>query len=397
MEVKWSLEGETFAEAQVSAYASYFSQDDSGDAMKYRWLPVFVLSKEHFQIGLAFFGVGGRWVFSEICKHSTDRLDLLQLLRFCNFFIDAAQYHKSKIQLCNTDLVDCNGNAILKEYIFIGTRVLLGKECDDHTQRKTLKFFATEKAAQSAILKETEGTEILQYVRKPTLVEGCGGKSGDGMWAVMDNYIEGTRKITYSHLLDLCEQINTLYLANFVHGDLRAPNIRFVRGGKVFLIDFELAGCFTGLEEAKFPDNINKEAFGPNAREVVSGGMAISPNFDWLCLADLLQNMGCKKAAGYALNGDIQELNSELLTLQNEGNIPNESECEKIARFGNIFTLPNLRGLDNSRLDCFYSKRYIGGKLAESRRGPSSQTTGQTRRTLGGARAVTNRDENNSG
>jgi hypothetical protein len=141
--------------------------------------------------------------------------------------------------------------------------------------------------------------DVLKSPRVATVVLGCGADEG-GIYAVMESYLRETVLIKYAHFIDLTRKVGILSKDGFVHCDLRRPNIRFLDDGTVTLIDFKWAGK---VGVAKFPPNVNKKVFGNRARQLIQDGRVICREFDWACLADLLDQINCENAATFAGNG----------------------------------------------------------------------------------------------
>ena len=84
MEVTWEIDDSQFPESQACAYASWFN---SVGSYNHTWLPTFVLTKTHYQIGVAIKSIQNHWGFSEIAMYSKDDVpfrveDVDPLLRF---------------------------------------------------------------------------------------------------------------------------------------------------------------------------------------------------------------------------------------------------------------------------------------------------------------------------
>ena len=85
---------------------------------------------------------------------------------------------------------------------------------------------------------------------------------------VVMEYIEGTTAAKSPHWPNdareqVKEALQKLHAAQFVHGDLRGPNVIF-SGGKAFLIDFDWAGR---VNEARYPRNLSGSVKWPRAAE----------------------------------------------------------------------------------------------------------------------------------
>ena len=126
MEVKWSREKDKFPESQATAYAHLFLMSGCIYAS---WLPVFVLSKGHFQCGIEFGAIGNRWAYTEIADYSSDVSpenddDIIHMLRLAQFFVRAANFHRTNAVPEIPHLVDKNGEVLIKFPKAIGSRVL---------------------------------------------------------------------------------------------------------------------------------------------------------------------------------------------------------------------------------------------------------------------------------
>jgi hypothetical protein len=306
LEIKWKS-GNEFPEAQGCAVASSFWK---ASAIRQPWMPLFILSRNDYRIGVAFRAVGDRWAFSEIVQclkegpfECSNDYDVIRLLHFSQFFFQSAMYSLSiavEPEQCNW-LVDRNGERLLDNLQVIGERVLLGDSPtslinpSENGQQKVVKFFANRLNASNAIERQKTIAQCLNYTVNPKLIEGCGAVQGaDGMCAVVDNYIEETEFLICNHFISLTEQIYALYKHGLVHGDLRLLNVLFLKDGTVNLIDFEWSGKFG---EARFPKEVNIGAFGNNSQWSISPGALIPREFDWYCLADLMDAIGCPKAS----------------------------------------------------------------------------------------------------
>ncbi len=87
MELKWDFDSSQFPESQACACASWFS---SAGSLIHTWVPTFVLTKSHYQIGVAFNSLGDHWGFSQIEMYSTGVPfgvdEVIPLLRYAKFF-----------------------------------------------------------------------------------------------------------------------------------------------------------------------------------------------------------------------------------------------------------------------------------------------------------------------
>ena len=138
--------------------------------------------------------------------------------------------------------------------------------------------------------------------------EGCDSKE---MSAVLDDYYTPALSITAQQIVELANQVCSLHKEQFVHGDLRLPNIIFSMDGAVTLIDFEWSGK---AGEAVFPARVNVEAFGPRARKFLAAGKVIHHLFDWMCLADLLDRIQCYTAAEAASVANVDLVVAAIVT-----------------------------------------------------------------------------------
>ena len=288
-------------------------------------MPIFVLAKKHFQTGMAFPGIGARWFYSEICKFSKDSPfnpddndDIIHLLRFSQFYIECAVYHRANIgkNIDPTGLVDNAGSRLNIENLrVIGQRVIRGS--DSEGNEKVLKLFSNRECAAKELFAHEAIAKVLNYDEvKASLIEGCGSPESDAMCAIMDRYVGESRDATYDHLIDLVEQVDLLYRHGWVHGDLRIPNIRFLPSGRVSLIDFEWAGK---VGEARFPDIINASVFHQYAKELIRPGNVIPKFFDWFCVAGFLDAIGCSYAAVAAMDLRKQVVIEELASCRARG------------------------------------------------------------------------------
>ena len=290
LEIKWSNVEKEFPESEVTACGSLFR---STGASHQPWIPVFVLSKSHLQIGVAFAFVGGRWAYSEIFKldkvvdfSCRDEGDVLHNLRFALFFYQSAEYHRSCKVLCDTKhLVDGKGKVLLQDADVLGYRVIEG--VDESSKRKILKFYACKADAEKALAVEKS---LPGYDGVAQLAEGC---ASDGMHAVLDDY-HPSSEVTYRHLINLTTKVNNLRKVGWVQGDLRLPNVIFGPGDIATIIDWEWAGL---VGKTKFPLNVRRISFGPLGSAEINAGELIPANFDFLCLADLLNQLHCSAAA----------------------------------------------------------------------------------------------------
>lgn len=312
LDIKWKFDDEKFPESQGSAYAPLFV--NAGSCV-HRWLPVFVLSKDHYQFGVTFDGINARWAYSEICHLRCPRRDftpgsdedVLSILQFAQFFVETAIYHRDfKNEWPQSHLVDKSGQILLKYLSVVYGRVLRG--FDNTGKLKILKLYADLGSASAALAKQAAIANILNYESRAELKEGCDSK---GVSAVLDNFYPPAQSITIQQIVELANQVCRLHTEGFVHGDLRLPNIIFSEEGAVTLIDFEWSGK---VGEAVFPARVSAAAFGPRARNFVAPGVSIDPLFDWMCLADLLDRMQCYTAAEAACMADVHTVIATIKT-----------------------------------------------------------------------------------
>ena len=355
LEVDWDLGDSQFPESQACSCASWFN---SAGSLKHTWLPTFVLTKRHYQIGVAFKSVRNHWGFAEIEMYSKEGQfgaeDEIPLLRFAKIFCWAAQYHRSytdvKVGEAFT-FVDKTGKAF-RYTAWIGARVLA-----DELANKIVKFYSNKQAAESALRNQKLLESALAYASDPQLIEGCGG----GMSAIVDDLYE-EEIITYKHLIDLTTQVELLYQKEVVHGDLRPQNIMFLKDGVVRLVDFEWSGK---VGVARFPKNVNISAFGPKAWGLaISGGGVIPRKFDWHCLADILDQVSLSAAAEAALSRNKEAIIRDLTAVSNTSN---GMENLRFILKPYAPATPNL-GFAGGRLRQFYGKSLTKQDIASSRK-----------------------------
>ena len=306
LEVKWRREEDKFPESQVSSYAHLLCKSGANHR---QWLPVFVLSKTHYQLGVAFGAIGNRWAYSEIYNFS--RIfspdyadDILHILRFARTFLRAAVYHHTYPDEEVAHLVDKNGQVLITTPSVLGSRVLEGDSPDN--RRMVLKLYANRHSAEQALAKHVNISEILKYTMNAELKEGCGS---DGMCAIMDVYNTPTSYVTFDHLIDLVRQVKTLHESHYVHGDLRLPNIVFCSNGTTLLIDFDWSGKFKTIF---FPAHVRKASFGKLAQRFITAKCPMASRFDWVCLADIFLSLGFRQAAKAAALGEADRTCYEL-------------------------------------------------------------------------------------
>ena len=221
-EVKWFPEADFFPEVQACASARKFYE---AKCLKHQWIPILVLTKSSYQLGIGFEGFGPRWAFSEIFEclndfpfRATSNNDILQLLHFVDFFVMSANFHRAyqleKIDSCS--FVNQAGHIVLESPEVLADRVLLSR--DNGT---TFKFYENRKAAVDAIVRQNIALQFLGTVHEahPKLVEGCGAGTLNGICAVLDDYVNALpdEKVTYDHLITLTEMVARLHENKWVH------------------------------------------------------------------------------------------------------------------------------------------------------------------------------------
>lgn len=317
IEVNWSYSEDKFPEAQACATARCFSEASS---FRHPWVPIFVMSRTHLKIGLAYECHGVRWYYSEIfeyvkdCSFSPDSEDdVLMFSRFTDFLFRAADYSTKFAGLGDGyNFVDKAGSKILANQVqIIGDRVLKGEDISG--EEGVLKFYANHNDASKAL----ENQRLIEAAMgkdavRAKLIIGCGS---DGMCAIVDKYLKFTIEITYRHVINLVQKIGALHRQGLLHGDVRLQNIVFGAQDSVSLIDFDWAGK---IGEAKFPFDANPLAFGTRARMHVERGKVIPKMFDWLCVADILEQIKCTNGAKAAANGYEAETIRYLERVQQE-------------------------------------------------------------------------------
>jgi hypothetical protein len=308
LEIKWVKEDAKFPEIEAASCSSRFF---SAGASKLTWMPIFVISRTHFQIGVAFDGIQDRWAYSEIFEYkkdlSFDENDVLHLLRFLQYLLISAEHHRSyKLVVSEQCLADKAGNIIIRRPRVIGDRVLRGLDGSDGKSHKVFKFYANRTDAEDALRRQKDVFASLDLTCVAELKEGC---SIDGVHAVVDDFHSSLASITNGHLKNLACIIHKLSEKGMVHGDLRLPNIRFGERDKVSLIDYEWAGP---KGKTSFPMNVCKKSFGSQAARQIRNGMPIPDDFDWHCLFDILWDMRCKSAAARALTYDLEGVLNQL-------------------------------------------------------------------------------------
>ena len=316
MEIKCEYDSNEFPEIKVTACANWLSLNG---AIKCPWIPVFVLSRNHLRIGVAFNGVCLRWAYSEIYSYVGERAfdsdNLLLLLRFTKFICEAAEYHRQCLHSILYDaplhLVDSNGETLMEIEKVIGYRVLSGTK-DKRTV--ILKFYSCDDDAENALKKHAEVCAILGEHSTVKVVKGC----ATGLCATMDNYLESSVTVWNEHLRNLTRKVFKLYQNGWIHGDLRRCNIVFGKDGSVHLIDFDWSGRWG---EAMFPRNVRVQSFGKRASQMIAPGGKIPRKFDLLCLADILDSFGYQVAALAAEDSAESVINALPLSRANDHQI----------------------------------------------------------------------------
>ena len=301
MEIKWLFQAERFPEAQACIYANYF---EKAECCSHRWMPTFVLTKNSFLIGVSFYTKLGRWALAEIDSFAKNAFfeegEALLLLRFAEFFFEAANFHRS---YSDSDYIE---GAIVNKTCSVSFQIteICGSRVFRTGNKRVFKFYESMSTA-CRILKRQKHLEILLgYSSNPELIESCASEN-DGLCAIVEDFYEEDLEITIHHIQDLVNTVDILSTARFVHGDLRRPNIVFVSGSKARLIDFEWCDQ---VDIARYPTNVNKAAFLPRACQIVHAGELIPENMDWICLADILDSMGLQLAARYAAKARRDDL-----------------------------------------------------------------------------------------
>jgi hypothetical protein len=361
IEIKWYANQVEFPESQACAAACMFWK---AGAIQHRWMPILILAREHCRIGVAYSSFGSHWAFSEIFETTLPNKNefLVRLLQVTQFLFESVAFHRSyKDTNLVGELVDRFGKVRMVNADVLGDRVLQGESPADGPKRplKIMKLYADHKSALDAMGRQEIAAKCLKYPFHAEIIEGCGCEdSPNSMCAVLDDFVaHGTVLITASHLISLTEQVDTLYKEGLIHGDLRMSNIRFLRDGAVNLIDFEWSGKF---EQAKFPNDVNVEAFGNHSRFRIRPGQFIPSRFDWYCLADILGAAGYNHASLLALYQQKDDVVASIRAQQAQADAEKMSVCDA----GGV-TYLNLRRL-GGRLEKFYSKKKKLGSVSQS-------------------------------
>ena len=305
VEVKWN--SSEFPESEATAYSRCFFIDESNP---HNWLPVFAISKIHMALGVAFDGIADRWVYSEISRNSYPlKIDLLAYMKFVWFIVVSAGLHAEYggEKFGRSELRDKSGNLMISNPIVIGRRVLLGLN-----EKKVLKLYANRREADKALANQIVMQTILGVKTLAKVHDGC---CAGGICAIVDDYIKHTEVVTFEHMKNLAKQVDKLFKAGYVHGDLRLPNILFLDDGCVRLIDFDWSGS---IDAAHFPVCPNIELFKTHSKSKVSSVGRIAYNFDWCCLADLLECISCPDAVDAALAMNVDGIIAALSETEKE-------------------------------------------------------------------------------
>jgi hypothetical protein len=350
--IKWDYSVDFFPESQACAYAAMFR---FASAIPGSCLPVFVLTKSHYQFGVASPLIGGRWCYSEIFEfrtaHGFQETDAVQLLRFAKIFKESAVISKSSSRERDTPIYDSDN----KKYTVlsvIGARVLKIQECDGSEEKRDmiLKLYPNLAEAKIALEKQLQVEKVLKYESTVRLIKGRGFEN-TGMCALIDNFYPIASKITVKHMQGLVAQIDTLQRHKMLHGDLRLPNILFMNDGVVRLIDFDWSGI---IGMVHFPAMVNSDAFEAPAQSLVLGGRRIVAEFDWKCLTVIFSRLGKDRITVATKFGDQQLISSELASHFSA----DENLCFLLYPSGPGglgFNLTQLGG----RLKAFYSKKIL--------------------------------------
>ena len=313
LKIKWKHDLNEFPEIEVTACAGSLR---GKCAIHCQWIPVFVLSRNHFRAGVAFDGVGSRWAYSEIASLTRTQVfqydDGLLLLQFTKFLCEAAEIHRKYEAPVGPNrplrIVNSEGEDIIEISEAIGFRVLAGTynagSAENH--QITLKFYSCHDEAEKAHFKHNLMCSILGLRSSAAVVKGC----SPGLCAIRSDHVEASPTVTNVHMRNLITKVDLLYRHGYIHGDLRCCNIVFGNDGTAHLIDFDWAGKF---REALFPQNVRAASFGKRASSKVRPGDEIPNNFDLVCLADILDSFGYPIAAMHAKQGDLAAAQGALL------------------------------------------------------------------------------------
>ena len=360
LETKWRFSHNEFPESQACALASCFH---SANATSGSFTPVFVLSKTHYLCGVAYRSFQGRWCYSEICEFVKGRglpfledndEDVRQLSRFITFFFRAAIFSRDYSKDVDTEIfVDFKGENQFSISETIGGRVFLGE--DSKGNQKVLKMYANHSSAEIALEKIKTVSKVLDHATSATEIKGCGWADLEGgICAIQDDFFVEAGHVTVRHFSSLVTQVDKLWKAKIVHGDLRVPNILFLDDGVVRLIDFDWSGPFG---EACFPATVNAAAFKTNMSRVYPQGK-IPSDFDFYCVAEILKVLGNPAIAKLAFSCKADKVLNDLKAMKEN----TEDFTSKICADDDgkpllkVNVLPNLSHF-SKRLTAFYSKR----------------------------------------
>ena len=317
LEIKWEYDLNEFPEIEVTACANWLRLCG---AIRCAWIPVFVLSRNHLRVGVAFNGVCLRWAYSEIYSYVGERAfdsdNVLLLLRFTKFICEAAEFHQKCLHTIDPDmplhLADSNGKILIEIENIIGYRALKGTKDE---RQFILKFYSSHDDAENALRKHAAACAILGVPTTVNVVKGC----APGLCATMDNYLQSSITVWNEHLRDLTQKVFKLYQDGWIHGDLRRCNIVFDKEGSVHLLDFDWSGRWG---ETLFPRNVRVQAFGKRASRMIAPGGKIPRNFDLLCLADILDTFGYQFAACVAEHSPESVIDALPLSKANDVKTP---------------------------------------------------------------------------
>ena len=210
LEVRWELSEKEFPEMQGTRLAEMFTSDKMA-SLRLPWIPIYVLSKNHFSFGVAFFFYDS-WAYSEIHTYRMSdlisRQNVLMMFRFTRFMLVSAQHHHDKVKSLRMQpprglrglqpLVDMNGIPLFTATPkFIAPRVLLTTDTSESGVYKVLKFYPDMASATSAVANRKLIEEALQLpLANYPIIEGCGG----GICALQDEHITQCANVTISHV-----------------------------------------------------------------------------------------------------------------------------------------------------------------------------------------------------
>ena len=370
LEAEWEFSDKRFPEIQATASARLFF---NAQTLRRSWVPIFVLSKTHFRFGVAFQLFGSRWAYSEIYETQkkqsytpNDPDDVINLCRFSLFMVRSAEFHQEYAgQEDSGFLVDQHGTLLYKQPpSIIADRVFLGLE---DVSRKVMKFYADQASAVDAMRRQKLLEEALGIATKAGFVVGC----GDGMSAVKYDFFPSA-PTTKNHLIKLTKIVSALQRKGLLHGDLRLENIIFGPNDEVFLIDFDWA---ERIGTAQFPPRANILAFGRIARSSVAPGGYIPHQFDWLCLADILENIEGAVGAWAARAAVTQDESQVLAALDTLAAQDEAQALRKLQLFLPALRVPSVLNLSrvSARIESYFESSAKKQKPSEAaRRGQPS-------------------------